>query len=153
MHGTSVQPFYNFYSAQRISPREKLTRSKTEYFTEYGLVFSSVKHFFVTNHISHRVGEDASTLRASGEGGGRGKPRGGISFSKYLNIVFEFCIWILYLNIVFVKELFAELDKEEDGIVYTKNLIIQLRALNEDMDKNLKVYIVQSTFQDVQNCP
>ena len=40
---------------------------------------------------------------------------------------------------VFVKELFAELDEEGDGIVYTKNLIIQLRALNEDMDKNLKV--------------
>ena len=40
-----------------------------------------------------------------------------------------------------VKELFAELDKEEDGIVYTKNLIIQLRALNEDMDKNLKVLL------------
>ena len=63
-------------------------------------------------------------------------------WTLYLNFVFEFCIWILYLNIVFVKELFAELDKEEDGIVYTKNLIIQLRALNEDMDKNLKVYIV-----------
>ena len=40
---------------------------------------------------------------------------------------------------LFVKELFAELDKEEDGIVYTKNLIVQLRALNEDLDKNLKV--------------
>ena len=37
------------------------------------------------------------------------------------------------------KELFAELDKEEDGVVYTKNLIVQLRALNVDMDKNLKV--------------
>ena len=59
----------------------------------------------------------------------------------------------MYLTFVFVKELFAELDKEEDGIVYTKNLIIQLRALNEDMDKNLKVYIVQSTFRDVQNYP
>ena len=42
----------------------------------------------------------------------------------------------------FVKELFAELDKEEDGIVYTKNLIVQLRALNEDLDKNLKVYCI-----------
>ena len=31
------------------------------------------------------------------------------------------------------------MDKEEDGVVYTKNLIVQLRALNVDMDKNLKV--------------
>ena len=62
----------------------------------------------------------------------------------------------MYLNIVYIKELFAELDKEEDGIVYTKNLIIQLRALNEDMDKNLKVYIVltiQSTLRHIQNYP
>ena len=54
-----------------------------------------------------------------------------------MNFVFEHC---------FVKELFAELDKEEDGIVYTKNLIIQLRALNEDMDKNLKVLLSNQLF-------
>ena len=45
---------------------------------------------------------------------------------------FIFLFWLF-------KELFAELDKEEDGVVYTKNLIVQLRALNVDMDKNLKV--------------
>ena len=88
----------------------------------------------MTNHISHRVGEDASRHRASIQGGGGGEPRGGkITLSKHL---------LFYQNLVFVKELFAELDKEEDGIVYTKNLIIQLRALNEDLDKNLKVYFV-----------
>ena len=80
----------------------------------------------MTNHISHRVGEDASRHRGSSQGGGGGEPRG-----REI---------ILYFNFIFAKELFAELDKEEDGIVYTKSLIIQLRALNEDLDKNLKVY-------------
>ena len=45
----------------------------------------------------------------------------------------------IYFLFWLTKELFAELDKEEDGVVYTKNLIVQLRALNVDMDKNLKV--------------
>ena len=106
------------------------------------IVFLFVKHFFVTNHISHRVGEDASRHRASSQGGGGGEPRGGkITLSKHL---------LFYQNLVFVKELFAELDEEGDGVVYTKNLIIQLRALNEDMDKNLKVccitYLVLSYY-------
>jgi hypothetical protein len=35
--------------------------------------------------------------------------------------------------------LFAELDKEEDGVVYTRQLILQLRVLNEDIDTNLVV--------------
>ena len=48
-------------------------------------------------------------------------------------------VFVFVFTFVFVKELFAELDEEGDGIVYTKNLIIQLRALNEDLDKNLKV--------------
>ena len=42
-------------------------------------------------------------------------------------------------SIPWPQNLFDSLDKEDDGIVYTKHMIVQLRALNEDMDKNLRV--------------
>ena len=40
-----------------------------------------------------------------------------------------------------IQELFAAIDKEDDGIVYLQDVVVHLRALNEDIDKNLKVKV------------
>ena len=37
------------------------------------------------------------------------------------------------------QELFEEIDKEDDGVVYLKEIVIHLRAVNEDINDNLKV--------------
>ena len=37
------------------------------------------------------------------------------------------------------KELFGEMDDEEDGCVYVSKVVVTLKALNEDIDHNLKV--------------
>ena len=38
-----------------------------------------------------------------------------------------------------VQNLFAEMDEEEDGHVYVKQVVVTLKALNQDIDHNLKV--------------
>ena len=40
---------------------------------------------------------------------------------------------------VSVQNLFAEMDEEEDGHVYVKQVVVTLKALNQDIDHNLKV--------------
>ena len=35
--------------------------------------------------------------------------------------------------------LFAEIDTEDDGMVYLKEIVVHLRAFNEAIDDNLKV--------------
>ena len=48
-----------------------------------------------------------------------------------------------------VQNLFAEMDEEEDGHVYVKQVVVTLKALNQDIDHNLKVVhisIVQPVF-------
>ena len=37
------------------------------------------------------------------------------------------------------KELFEELDPEDDGAVYLKQVVVTLKALNQDIDANLQV--------------
>ena len=37
------------------------------------------------------------------------------------------------------QELFSELDTEEDGNIYLKEVIVTLKALNHDLDHNLRV--------------
>ena len=37
------------------------------------------------------------------------------------------------------QELFSKIDLEDDGIVYLKEIVIYLRAMNEDIDTNLEV--------------
>ena len=51
-------------------------------------------------------------------------------FSKIFNFsnFFTFC-----------QELFSKIDLEDDGIVYLKEIVIYLRAMNEDIDTNLEV--------------
>ena len=39
----------------------------------------------------------------------------------------------------FCKEFFVELDEEEDGFIYMKQIVVTLKALNQDIDHNLKV--------------
>ena len=38
-----------------------------------------------------------------------------------------------------LQELFETIDKEDDGAVYLKEIVIHLRAVNEDINENLKV--------------
>ena len=37
------------------------------------------------------------------------------------------------------QEFFVELDEEEDGFIYMKQIVVTLKALNQDIDHNLKV--------------
>ena len=47
---------------------------------------------------------------------------------------FNFSIFL-----TFCQELFSKIDLEDDGIVYLKEIVIYLRAMNEDIDTNLEV--------------
>ena len=46
-------------------------------------------------------------------------------------------IQLKYLYLL--QELFETIDKEDDGAVYLKEIVIHLRAVNEDINENLKV--------------
>ena len=37
------------------------------------------------------------------------------------------------------QELFTKIDLEDDGLVYLREIVLYLRAMNEDIDSNLKV--------------
>ena len=39
----------------------------------------------------------------------------------------------------YLKELFTKIDLEDDGVVYLKEIVLYLRAMNEDIDSSLKV--------------
>ena len=39
------------------------------------------------------------------------------------------------------QDVFAAIDKEDDGIVYLQDVVVHLRAMNEEIDKNLKVKV------------
>ena len=41
-----------------------------------------------------------------------------------------------------LQELFEKIDQEDDGEVYLKEVVMFLRAVNEDIDSNLKVKIL-----------
>ena len=38
-----------------------------------------------------------------------------------------------------MQVLFGEIDGEDDGLVYLKEIVVHLRAFNEEIDENLKV--------------
>ena len=38
-----------------------------------------------------------------------------------------------------IQDLFQKIDLEDDGIVYLREIVIYLRAMNEDIDVNLEV--------------
>ena len=38
-----------------------------------------------------------------------------------------------------LQDLFLKIDKEDDGAIYLNEIVLHLRALNEDIDKNLQV--------------
>ena len=44
------------------------------------------------------------------------------------------------VNSLFDQDLFTEMDVEEDGNVYIKQVVVTLKALNKDIDHNLKVW-------------
>jgi hypothetical protein len=50
------------------------------------------------------------------------------------------------MNPKYFQELFTKIDLEEDGLVYLKEIVVYLRAMNEDIDGNLKVCQPISTF-------
>ena len=43
------------------------------------------------------------------------------------------------VNVYHDQDLFTEMDVEEDGNVYIKQVVVTLKALNKDIDHNLKV--------------
>ena len=52
----------------------------------------------------------------------------------------RFSKWYIFTNFfTFCQELFSKIDLEDDGIVYLKEIVIYLRAMNEDIDTNLEV--------------
>ena len=42
---------------------------------------------------------------------------------------------------MYFQDLFLKIDKEDDGAIYLNEIVLYLRALNEDIDKNLQVKI------------
>ena len=44
-----------------------------------------------------------------------------------------------FVKEVNVEELFSELDAEDDGSIYLSNVVMTLKALNQDIDANLQV--------------
>merc|ERR1711976_1152294 len=47
----------------------------------------------------------------------------------------------------YYKELFTNIDLEDDGIVYLKEIVIYLRAMNEDIDDNLEVKVLLDQYE------
>merc|ERR1712032_852464 len=47
----------------------------------------------------------------------------------------------------YYKELFSKIDLEDDGIVYLKEIVIYLRAMNEDIDTNLEVKVLLDQYE------
>merc|ERR1711936_1165076 len=45
------------------------------------------------------------------------------------------------------KDLFTKIDLEDDGIVYLKEIVVYLRAMNEDIDDNLKVKVLLDQYE------
>merc|ERR1712193_376451 len=45
------------------------------------------------------------------------------------------------------KDLFSKIDLEDDGIVYLKEIVIYLRAMNEDIDTNLEVKALLDQYE------
>ena len=50
----------------------------------------------------------------------------------------------------FHQELFSKIDLEDDGIVYLKEIVIYLRAMNEDIDTNLEVGHLNHHSEELQ---
>ena len=51
------------------------------------------------------------------------------------------------------QELFSKIDLEDDGIVYLKEIVIYLRAMNEDIDTNLEVGHLNHTSEALGSEP
>ena len=51
---------------------------------------------------------------------------------------------------VYFQDLFAEMDVEEDEHVYVSKVVVTLKALNEDIDHNLKVKNILDEIESEQ---
>ena len=38
-----------------------------------------------------------------------------------------------------LQEIFDKIDKEKDGVIYLRELVLYMRAMNEEIDRNLQV--------------
>jgi len=47
----------------------------------------------------------------------------------------------------YYKDLFQKIDLEDDGIVYLREIVIYLRAMNEDIDVNLEVKVLLDQYE------
>ena len=64
-----------------------------------------------------------------------------LSFCWQCWLIFHQNLGSIVIDQYEIQELFAAIDKEDDGIVYLQDVVVHLRALNEDIDKNLKVKV------------
>ena len=50
------------------------------------------------------------------------------------------CLWVVYsLGMFLLQEIFDKIDKEKDGVIYLRELVLYMRAMNEEIDRNLQV--------------
>ena len=50
------------------------------------------------------------------------------------------CLWVVHsLGMFLLQEIFDKIDKEKDGVIYLRELVLYMRAMNEEIDRNLQV--------------
>merc|ERR1712106_163501 len=46
----------------------------------------------------------------------------------------------------YYKDLFTKIDLEDDGVIYLKEIVLYLRAMNDDIDNNLRVKVLLDQY-------
>ena len=57
--------------------------------------------------------------------------------SEYYKVKYNLVSW--YSFFLIYKDLFTKIDLEDDGVIYLKEIVLYLRAMNDDIDNNLRV--------------
>ena len=58
---------------------------------------------------------------------------------KMTKNIFEVLNSLEIFDVIYAQELFAKIDKEDDGAIYLSEIVLHMRAMNEDIDSNLEV--------------
>ena len=59
----------------------------------------------------------------------------------------HYYVFFLNQNLFILQELFQKIDLEDDGIVFLKEIVIYLRAMNEDIDDNVDVKVLLDQYE------
>ena len=62
-----------------------------------------------------------------------------MSKQDYYKVKFRLASYQFPIILRTSKELFTKIDLEDDGVIYLKEIVLYLRAMNEDIDANLRV--------------